>query len=424
MVPSAHIQVPLAASSSLKGLQRSIFLVGFILLTATKLASASQGLLINSDSSSANQVLFEAASAEVSAGRYVNAIAIYQIILGREDSVRVRLEIAQSYYLSGQLDVAKEHFQLILNNYELPAMVESRVLHYLEQIKERNGKLSIGFNLVSNSNPKNVTYEDQVIVLGQKLTVVKSKKSPKTSGINLSLGYDRMLPPALTADYFKRSDGYFSSNIVQYQNGGYRSVLLDGGVTSIVTVLGDSAVMVGAATLFEDDIKVYDSYYTSLSYSLNTSPTSGMTHKVTLSKADISSSTFYDSITLGYELSGVHKLKLGSLQWTLGIDKSKAAEEPYSYIKRKGSIKVSDFSIGMLDVSTELALSVKQNNTIDPMFGSRRMDGNLSGEILISIKDLRIVGLVPKLGFSREHNLSTINLYNYKNQEVYLKFSN
>jgi len=369
-------------------------------------------------------VLFEAALAEVSGGRYVNAISIYQIILGREDSVRVRLEIAQSYFLSGQLDVAKEHFQLILTSYELPAIVESRVLHYLEQIKQRNGKLSMGFNLVSNSNPKNVTYEDQVIVLGQNLTVVKSKKSPKASGINLTLGYDRMLPPALTSDYFRRSDAHFRSNIVQYEGGGYRSVLLDGGVTSIVPALAGSAVTAGAATLFEDDIKVYDSYYTSLSYSLNTSPSSKITHKITLSKADISGSTLYDAHTLGYELAGDHYLKLGNFQWTLGIDKSKAGAEPYSYIKRKGSIKVSAISVGVFDVSTGLALFIKQNNTIDPLFGSRRMDGNLSGEILISIKGLHIGGLVPKLGVSREHNLSTINLYNYKNKEVYLKFSN
>jgi len=417
------ISVPLVGLGSIKHSRSLVVLTGYILISVSIHTPASQDLVMTSNSNNAIQVLFEAAELEFESSRYLNAISIYEVILKQEDSVRVKLEIAHAYYLAGQFRTAKKYFRLILSSYALPANAESRVRYYLEQIDRRIGKFTMGFHLVSNSNPKNITYEDEVVILGESLTIVKSKERPKTLGVNLSMSYDRRLPFDVLSNNKYRANGYLKANMLQYENNNYRSALFDGGFITNLPALDGTSLSIGATTAFENDINLNESYYAAIRHEFKAIKQLQISHKMTLSKVDVNNSVIHDSVALNYEASVGYQHQYGHVNATLGFERSRAKASPYSYLKRKGEVRISGFSVGRLAISGGAGLYIKQYGTNDPLFGKRRMDGNLRGDILLGLRGFSIGNMVPQVGFSREYNLSNINLYAYRNSETYLRFS-
>ncbi|MDB9958714.1 hypothetical protein OAD42_06505 [Oceanospirillaceae bacterium] len=386
-------------------------------------ALAIDDVVITSNSHNPHQVLFEAAMLEQSRGHYINAISIYEVIREQEDSARLQLEIAKSYYLAGQLRISRQYFKGILSNAELHTSVANRVRYYLQQIDRRIGSLTMGIDLVSNSNPKNITYEDEVIVLGQKLTIVKSKEMQSSIGINLTLGYEKQLPDLKLGGFPYVTKGYLKSNLVQYQNNINRQVLIDGGFILGLPSLTNASFSVGSAIAFENDVKSYNSYYASVDSSQQLISGFDLSHKLTVSKADINNSSIYDATTTAYEVSIGQRHRLGYTRGIFGFERSAAKAQPFSYIKRRGELQLSDVNIGPIQIFTRVGVVVQQYSTRDPMFGVRRMDGKLWGDVTMNLQDLSIGSFSPQLGFSSEHTLSTINLYAYRSSKVYLKFN-
>ncbi len=90
------------------------------------------------------------------------AMLIYQPGL-----VRVRLELARSYFLKGDDDRAKEHFERVLADKELPRAVALNVLGFLKQIQSRR-RWSVyrGFSLAPDSNINAASNEETVYLYG------------------------------------------------------------------------------------------------------------------------------------------------------------------------------------------------------------------------------------------------------------------
>ena len=132
------------------------------------------------------RVLFDDGMAAVEDARYDDAIAAFlAILVDRPGLVRVRLELARAFFLKGDDDLAREHFERVLAG-ELPAPVVANVRRYLAQIRaRRRWSMYVGAALSPDSNVGSAS--DEEIIYIYDLPFRRNEEELVTSGIGLSV---------------------------------------------------------------------------------------------------------------------------------------------------------------------------------------------------------------------------------------------
>ena len=130
--------------------------------------------------------LFRTGMVAVEAMRYDDAIAAFRAILvDRPGLVRVRLELARAFFLNGDDDLAREHFERVLAG-ELPPAVVANVRRYLAQIRERRGwSMYAGAAIAPDSNIGGTSDEEIIYIFD--LPFRRTADDLTTSGIGLSV---------------------------------------------------------------------------------------------------------------------------------------------------------------------------------------------------------------------------------------------
>ena len=118
--------------------------------------------------------------------RYEDAIAAFrEILISRPELVRVRLELARAFFLKGDDDLAREHFERVIAE-ELPAPVVENVRRYLTQIRtRRRWSMYVGAALSPDSNIGAASDEEIFYIFD--LPFRRSGDELTTSGIGLSV---------------------------------------------------------------------------------------------------------------------------------------------------------------------------------------------------------------------------------------------
>ena len=130
--------------------------------------------------------LFATGVAAVEDARYDDAIAVFlAILVDSPGLVRVRLELARAFFLKGDDDLAREHFERVLAG-ELPAPVIANVRRYLAQIRaRRRWSMYMGAALSPDSNVGSAS--DEEIIYIYDLPFRRNEEELVTSGIGLSV---------------------------------------------------------------------------------------------------------------------------------------------------------------------------------------------------------------------------------------------
>ena len=161
------------------GLPLFLALILGLLLAAPLAASADSG-------AARAQELFRTGMAAVEDERYDDAIAAFwAILVDRPGFVRVRLELARAFFLKGEDDLAREHFERVLAG-ALPPPVIANVRRYLVQIRaRRRWTMYAGASLAPDSNV-GAASDDEIIYIFD-LPFRRNEEELTTSGVGLSV---------------------------------------------------------------------------------------------------------------------------------------------------------------------------------------------------------------------------------------------
>ena len=143
----------------------TLFLYGFAALQASQHPDLTEDVR--------ERLLFEAIS------------AFHTMLVDRPDLVRVRLELARAFFLVGQDDLARRHFEFVLTG-GVPEAVAANVQSFLTEIRARKRwSYHAGFALAPNSNVGGSS--DERIIYIFNLPFRRNAQELTTSGIGVSL---------------------------------------------------------------------------------------------------------------------------------------------------------------------------------------------------------------------------------------------
>ena len=129
------------------------------------------------------------------------AIAAFHVMLvQRPELVRVRLELARAFYLKGEDDLARRHFEAVLAG-GVPEEVAANVNLFLEEIRSRGRwSFNVGFALAPDSNIGAGSEERTIYipVFGQPLPFERDAEELTSSGVGVSVwgGAEYQVPMA------------------------------------------------------------------------------------------------------------------------------------------------------------------------------------------------------------------------------------
>ena len=131
--------------------------------------------------------------------RYRLSIRLLRAMLAqRPNLARVRLELAQNYFLIGNDDQAERHFRYALGG-GLPAPVVQRVQQYLDAMRRRkNWVVSFDYSIAPQSNVNRATKRKIITAGGIPWTL--DADSRKKAGLRVSLSADVLVRPWLAQD--------------------------------------------------------------------------------------------------------------------------------------------------------------------------------------------------------------------------------
>ena len=114
------------------------------------------------------------------------AIAAFRrILIFQPDLARPRLELARAFFLKGEDNLARQHFERVLAS-EQPEAVAKNVQRYLDAIRaRRRWDAHFGFALAPDSNVNAASSEEIVFLYGLPFTV--NDESKPSSGVGLIL---------------------------------------------------------------------------------------------------------------------------------------------------------------------------------------------------------------------------------------------
>lgn len=118
-------------------------------------------------------------------GEWQTAITRFRAMLARNpDLPRVRLDLALAYFQAGEDGNAAYHFRLALGEKDLPPIVRSRALAFLDQIRRRKSwSVTASVAIAPDSNINAATSAREVSLFG--LPAQLSEDARRTSGVGL-----------------------------------------------------------------------------------------------------------------------------------------------------------------------------------------------------------------------------------------------
>ena len=114
--------------------------------------------------------------------------AFHTMLVERPELMRVRLELARAFYLKGENDLARRHFEAVLAS-DVPEPVAANVQRFLEELRVRGRwSFNLGAALAPDSNIGAGSDERTIYihVLGQPLPFQRDADELTTSGLGLS----------------------------------------------------------------------------------------------------------------------------------------------------------------------------------------------------------------------------------------------
>ncbi len=364
--------------------------------------------------------------------RYRAAIRLFRHMLAQEpDLPRVRLELAESYFLIGNDAQAEHHFRYALGN-GLPRQVEQRVLAYLDAMRERKfWSASLDFSVIPQSNVNRAT-KKRVIVLGG-IPWTLDAESRKQSGLRVNASGDFTARPylaenlrghvRLTPSVSATTDGKFRISRLNVEDLSFASWTLTlNGELGLVFLADLQEVSAGVAlghTWSEGESYLW-TYGGWLRMQRELGPRTLGYVSLALDRLDYASTSSYED---GWEwrVSPVLRQQLNAwLAATVSASFTWHAIKPKDEAYISGGIGLGLDAILPYDFSlyTGVNLDRTRYQRADDVFGKRRKDWKVTATVRLTYGKFTAFDLAPYIQYQYERRNSSISFYDYDNHSV------
>ena len=358
--------------------------------------------------------LFLLGRIEMQLGMPEQAAERFEAILARRPELtRVRLELAQAYYLAGRDDRARHHFNTSLAD-DLPTSVEAAVETFLRGIDARKRwSVSLSASMLPETRRPD---REEVLIGGVPFRL--SEDARASSGVGALLSTGASFSPTVSDDM--RGVLAASAAAKLYERSDWNDVSTSGDIG--LTRLSDIGSVSGGLRLGRRWVGG-DGYQRSLGpWAQARLRLSGSTH---LGLA----------LSAGYRKHDEPPDRDG---WRIAItphfahildSRTSIRVEPAFEVIEASTDHYGSRSIGLgatiartfdggLSVSLSPGIQVRRHASTDPLFGTRQLDRNYRLGVRVLHRALRYGGFAPWIGYTFESNRSNIPIREYRNHGV------
>jgi hypothetical protein len=353
------------------------------------------------------QVLFLSGMLQIERRDYGAAAEEFRRMLSQDPSLlRPRLELARALYLAGDYQASLYHFEQVLAA-PLPDAVRTNVLVYVAAIRERSPSLSIGVELVADSNPKQATSSETVEIGGRLYRLNPDAREESARGVAITVRGKLPLVPA--PEWFLR--GY--SEIHDYPNSEFDF--------AYVQALAGRHIALGRHGI---DIEVGGHYAAYQGVDLYRGANVIVTDFIRL-RTNLTLTAALDARELDYErypfLDGWQYVESLELRYALTprqalrgggyLVQGNAEADPFAFDGFGLNARyIQEWRGGW--ISSVLAQYARYAyNGMDPFFGEERDDKEVRTELTLSNRRLMWRGLLPALTLGYVNRDSNIEIY-------------
>ena len=335
------------------------------------------------------------------------------ILIRRPELTRVRLELAQAYYLAGRDDKAKHHFTSSLAD-DLPSSVEAAVESFLRGIDARKRwSMSLSASMLPETRRPD---REEILIGGVPFRL--SEDARASSGVGALLSTGASFSPTVSDNV--RGVLAASAAAKLYERSDWNDVSASGDIG--LTRLIERGSVSGGLRLGRRWVGG-DGYQRSLGPWVRTR--SRLTNSTHLGLA----------LSAGYRKHDERPDRDG---WRIALTPRLAyVLDSRTSIRLKPTFEIVDAktdrhgsrSIGLgatvtrtfdggLSVSLSPGILVRRYAAVDPLFGSRQLDRTYQLAVRVLHRSLRYAGFAPWIGYSFESNHSSIPIHDYRNHGV------
>ena len=358
--------------------------------------------------------LFLLGRIEMRLGRPGPAVEHFEAILARRpDLTRVRLELARAYFLTGDDDKARHHFNASLAD-ELPSSVEAAVESFLRGIDARK-RWSVSFS--ASLLPETSRSDREEVLIGG-VPFRLSEDARASSGVGALFSAGASFSPTVSGDM--RGVLAASAAAKLYERSDWNDVSTSGDIG--LTHLTDRGSMSGGLRLGRRWVGD-DGYQRSLG-------------PWTQARLRLSGSTHLGlALSAGYRKHDERPDRDG---WRIALtprllhvldSRTSIRVEPTFEVVEARTDHHGSRSIGLgatiartfgggLSVSLSPGIQVRRHASTDPLFGTRQLDRNYQLGVRVLHRSLRYGGFAPWIGYTFESNRSNIPIREYSNHGV------
>lgn len=360
--------------------------------------------------------LFVQGLAQQQAGQHADARATYITILGiRPDANRVRLELARSYFETGDYSAARREFHSVLLRSPPPQVARTieRFLRDMDRAEAGKLRMSLSFRRSSEATRR---YKSNTVMLdlfgtGTPLSYTLNRPVSDKLGLEIGFGYDVQRRIDATKSVFVDVDGmYFTNGTGAFDEA---RIAAKWGVSDATSrgrqafaVLGEVEIAPG----MPKDFRVGGEW------SRNWQLSDGS--RVTISTAALLGFSGADQSEIGRLRLGLDLPDMGKSRAMLGFERRASGKASLDYHRVTASFHTAVVRTERLAVRARVGLDMKVGHSFVPGFSVKRRDQKLDVALEFSGRNWNILGLSPVLTLSKARNRSNITAYSFDSDLV------
>ena len=335
------------------------------------------------------------------------------ILARRPELTRVRLELAQAYYLTGHHDRAKRLFNTSLAD-DLPSSVEAAVESFLRGIDARKKwSVSLSASMLPETRRSD---REEVLIGGVPFRLDEDARA--SSGVGALLSTGASYSPTITDDIRGVLAASAAAKLYEHSDWNDLSTSADIGLAH----LSDNRSVSGG-------LRVGRRWTGGERYQRSLGPWVQVRHRLSGSiHLGLALSAGYRAHDERPDRDGWRVAAYPSLRHALDSRTSIRAEPMFEIVEAKsqhhgsrliglGTTFSRSFD-GGLSVSLTPSIHVRRYAAADPLFGTRQIDRNFRLGVRVLHRSLRYGGFAPYVGYSLEWNRSSISIREYRNHGV------
>lgn len=355
------------------------------------------------------EALFLSGMAASEQGDYPTAIRRFRAMLTRDPGLlRPRLELARALQLSGDRQAAIYNYEQVLSA-PLPDQVRRNIYAQLDDIRLRIPSVRLTTELVSDSNPQQVTSSQVVFIGGRPFTLNNPNQGKLQWGMAVTAGITYPLPsdPSWFAQFYGQAYEYPGRELDSLYAQSTLGKRFEFGP-------GELTLSAGAQVSTYQDRRQYSGWVTRATGLWRMTP-----NLAWQGDASVNSYRYPDLPFLDAELStlGLTAVVIPNpaQRWELGafVAYNGAAEDAYSYLQPGLNLFASqEWRAGWI-TGLRLLASKARYEAADPFFGEVRKDTEGRVELSVANRTLRWAGFTPLLTVGYVERNSTLEINRY-----------